>query len=258
VKVMFLDESGDHGLGVIDPDYPVFVLGGIIVDLHYAHTVMDREVRRFKRDLLGDESIILHTADICRNRNGFERLKEPAFRQRFFLGVNELMQRLDYKVVACAIMKESYTAHHGATAEDPYEHCLTVLVERFCYEIGGYGDGGWVVAESRGQPLDAALLTTWEATQRDGTPRVSIDTVNRRIRGLVHRRKSRNIAGLQIADLVVSPIGRHVIGKAPHDDFRIVESKFRRGDDDYRGSGLVILPQDNEKPRPATQSSVRG
>jgi hypothetical protein len=32
VKVMFLDESGDHNLTVIDPQYPIFVLGGIIAD----------------------------------------------------------------------------------------------------------------------------------------------------------------------------------------------------------------------------------
>jgi len=33
MKVLFLDESGDHSLNVIDPQYPVFVLGGVIVDL---------------------------------------------------------------------------------------------------------------------------------------------------------------------------------------------------------------------------------
>jgi len=35
-SVMFLDESGDHSLTRIDPQYPMFVLGGIIVDREYA------------------------------------------------------------------------------------------------------------------------------------------------------------------------------------------------------------------------------
>jgi hypothetical protein len=39
VKVLFLDESGDHNLSVIDPQYPLFVLGGIIVDQDYAKGV---------------------------------------------------------------------------------------------------------------------------------------------------------------------------------------------------------------------------
>ena len=28
---LFLDESGDHGLGNIDPTFPVFVLSGILI-----------------------------------------------------------------------------------------------------------------------------------------------------------------------------------------------------------------------------------
>ena len=36
MKVLFLDESGDHNLAVIDPQYPLFVLGGIIVVKEYA------------------------------------------------------------------------------------------------------------------------------------------------------------------------------------------------------------------------------
>jgi len=36
VKILFLDESGDHNLSIIDPQYPLFVLGGVIVDMDYA------------------------------------------------------------------------------------------------------------------------------------------------------------------------------------------------------------------------------
>ena len=36
MKVLFLDESGDHNLSIIDPQYPLFVLGGVIVDRDYA------------------------------------------------------------------------------------------------------------------------------------------------------------------------------------------------------------------------------
>ncbi len=33
---LFLDESGDHNLVKIDPQSPLFLLGGIIVDRRYA------------------------------------------------------------------------------------------------------------------------------------------------------------------------------------------------------------------------------
>ena len=87
-KVLFLDESGDHNLVTIDPQYPLFVLGGVIMDLDYAKEVVEPELGKFKKKLFGTDQIHLHTADITRNRNGFERLKEPAFREQFYTELN--------------------------------------------------------------------------------------------------------------------------------------------------------------------------
>lgn len=74
MKILFLDESGDHNLQVIDPAYPLFVLGGIVVDKGYAEGELSERIAAFKRNLFGREDIILHTSDITRNRNGFEEL----------------------------------------------------------------------------------------------------------------------------------------------------------------------------------------
>ncbi len=82
MKVLFLDESGDHNLAVIDPSYPLFVLGGVIVDARYAEGALEDGLRDFKRRLFGRDDLILHTADITRNRGGFERFKEPEFREQ--------------------------------------------------------------------------------------------------------------------------------------------------------------------------------
>jgi hypothetical protein len=105
---------------VIDPAYPVFVLGGVIVDDQYAATVMETEVRRFKRDLFGSEEIILRTADIGRNRRGFERLQDQTVRTAFYERLNALIRSLDFKVVACAIKKDAHLARYGLAAMDPY------------------------------------------------------------------------------------------------------------------------------------------
>ncbi len=95
MKVMFLDESGDHNLTVIDQQYPLFVLGGIIVDKAYAEGKMTDELNRFKTEVLGATDSVLHTADITRNRNGFERMQETIFREQFYEKLNALMRRLD-------------------------------------------------------------------------------------------------------------------------------------------------------------------
>lgn len=49
MKMMFLDESGDHSLAHIQKDYPLFVLGGIVVDEGYATGELDCKVKEFKR-----------------------------------------------------------------------------------------------------------------------------------------------------------------------------------------------------------------
>jgi hypothetical protein len=133
---MYLDESGDHSLTRLDPQYPVFVLGGVILDREYAETTLEARLRAFKRELFGRDDLILHTADLTRNRAGFERLKEPTFRRRFYSELNALMRRLSYTVVACVIKKQAHLERFGLAALDPYLLSLNVLVERFCFEIG--------------------------------------------------------------------------------------------------------------------------
>lgn len=244
MKILFLDESGDHNLSVIDPQYPLFVLGGVIVDKGYAENEIAEAVRDFKLRMFGREDIILHTADITRNRNGFERMKDESFRARFFEELNKLMSSLEYKVVACVIRKNAHLARYGLAALDPYLLSLDILVERFCMEIGKVTDGGLIVAEKRGPVLDRELELAWMNLKIQGTRYIKARDIEERVMALNLRRKSDNIAGLQLADLVVSPIGRQVLGKKLKKDFSIVESKFRKNwKGNYMGWGLVVLPK---------------
>jgi hypothetical protein len=244
MKIMFIDESGDHSLSVIDPQYPVFVLGGILVEKEYAEGPLTQEVNHFKRDLFGREDIILHTSDIVRNRHGFEKLQDASFRKTFYDRLNSLMRSLQYQVVACVIKKDAHLERYGMGALDPYMLSLEILAERFCFEIGNKEGGGIIVAEKRGPTLDHELDLAWLNLKIRGTHFIQAKDIERRISGLVCRDKQDNVAGLQLADLVVSPIGRYVLGKVPKEDFKIVESKFRRDfKGNYTGMGLVVLPK---------------
>ncbi len=244
MKIMYLDESGDHSLTVIDPSYPVFVLGGIIVEKEYAEGIMTEQIQQLKRDLFGRDDIILHTADISRTKNGFESLKDRAMREQFYIRLNHLMRSLEYQVVACAILKDQHFARYGAAALDPYLLSFGILVERFCFAIGPHRDGGVIVAEKRSSTLDHELELAWLSLKISGTSQVRATEIERRISGLTLRDKHINIAGLQLADLVVSPIGRHVIGKSVTEDYQIIEGKFRRASKrGYMGTGLIILPK---------------
>jgi hypothetical protein len=244
VKVLFLDESGDHNLSVIDAQYPLFVLGGVIMDQAYAEGELVKELNAFKQALFGRADIILHTADITRNRSGFEQLKDTAFRDQFYAALNDLMRRLDYTVVACAIRKDEHLARYGVAALDPYMLSLDILVERFCFDIGRAKGGGVIVAEKRDPTLDRELELAWLNLKIQGTRYMKARDIEDRILGLNLRAKNDNIAGLQLADLVVSPIGRHLLGKPDKEDWQIVEQKLRRSPEGkIEGYGLVTLPK---------------
>jgi len=254
MKVLFLDESGDHSLTSIDPQYPLFVLGGIMADVEYAKGEMTDRLNTFKRDLLGSEELILHTADMVRNRKGYEGLANPVFRERFYGELNSLLADLKYRIVACAIRKDSHLERYGLAAVDPYHLGLEVLVERFCYEVGQRAGGGVIVAERRGRFLDRQLKRAWLTLKSGGTRFLQAVQVASRLRGLALRGKEDNLAGLQIADLVVTPIGRSLLGKRSLVDYGIIQSKFRcdlRGS--YGGTGLVVLPKTLKGQDPLTQ-----
>lgn len=250
MQLLFLDESGDHSLAAIDPEYPVFVLGGVLMDADYANRALEEEVARFKMDMFGQPDIVLHTMDIVRQRNGFEALRDANFRGRFYGSLNNLMSRLEYRVIACAISKPDLRKRRGAKGKrrgakdrDPYSLSLRVVAEQLCIAVGDEPSGGAIIAESRDHALDRELELTWESLRLEGTNYLKAETIRERIVDFQIKSKKERIAGLELADLVVSPIGRRVIGKPDRDDWRVVEPKILRGrDGEMDGYGLTVLP----------------
>jgi hypothetical protein len=170
-------------------------------------------------------------------------MKEPAFRERFYRELNTMMADLSYTVVACAVRKDQHLVRYGVAALDPYMLSLDILVERFCFEIGRDGSGV-IVAEKRDPTLDRELDLAWLNLKIQGTRFVQAKDIEARILGLNLRAKADDIAGLQLADLVVSPIGRHVLGKPEKEDFRVVRDKLRKNSaGEFLGLGLVVLPK---------------
>jgi hypothetical protein len=248
-KILFLDESGDHSLSAIDAQFPVFVLCGVIMEEDYhQHTATER-LNAFKMRLFGNREIVLHTADFTRNKSGFEAMSSHEFRTEFFNSLQSLVSGLEFKIVACVIKKEDHLQKYGLNALDPYLLSLSLLVERFIFECGSAG--GTLVAEGRNPTLDNALDLAFLDLKIRGTSYISATKVQRRIRNFAIRQKRDNITGLQLADLVATPIGRHALGKATYPRyfdqgtfFSILRSKFRQSwNGEIEGMGLVVLPK---------------
>jgi hypothetical protein len=243
---LFLDESGDHSLTHIDAGYPVFALGGILVTDDSILESIERALAAFKREFFGTADIVLHTADITRNRRGFESLTDPEVRSHFQRRLNALLASLDFTVIACVIRKRALLERHGELAVDPYMLSLGIVVERFCFELGAGGPQGRILVERRNERLDHELTVAWDVLRLNGTRYVRPEVLRRRIAALEFATKATGGAGLEIADLVVTPLGRWVAGMPPKPDLDIVHSKLRREPKgDWEGAGLVVLPKEN-------------
>lgn len=74
--IVFVDESGDHGLKSIDPNYPVFVLAFCIFHkIEYANSLVP-EMKHFKFKHFGHDQVILHETDIRKDRGDFANSKD--------------------------------------------------------------------------------------------------------------------------------------------------------------------------------------
>ncbi|MDD5659136.1 MAG: DUF3800 domain-containing protein [Actinomycetota bacterium] len=244
---LFLDESGDHNLVKIHKDYPVFVLAGCIVEANNYNNFKN-EVIGYKQTILGNPKIILHTADITRNKNGFESLKDKEARLNFYSSLNHLIEKLDFTLIACLVDKKAHLEKYGELAFNPYELSLRCVLERFYYFLNEKDETAKIYAESRGAYLDSRLELTFLDIKFSG-----ITFGNRKIRGADIRKrliefkfleKNKNISGLQIADLCATPIGRKYIGKNVKDDYKIIETKFRKYKGRIDGCGLIVIPEE--------------
>ena len=243
-KILFLDESGDHNLTLIDPQHPIFVLGGVIANRDYALGEMTEKWDAFKKDLFGTATIILHTADFTRQKNGFERMKDRVFCENFYQKLNQLLFELDITIVTCAIKKQQLMEKYGLEALDPYHLSLNVLVERFCFMIEDNTSKGQIIAEARDTTLDRQLDLAWLNLKISGTRYMQAINIDKKIDHLSIKTKEDRLAGLEIADAIVTPVARHVLGRKSRIDVDMLKNKMRRSHaGEVNGYGLVVLPK---------------
>ena len=150
------------------------------------------------------------------------------------------MRRLECSVVSAVVQKDRLRGRFYRRL-DLYSLSFEFLLEVFHDEVHRVRGCGGIVAEQRVPEFDKRLKDNWDWHLKRGAGEISGRQIRQRIGGLDLRSKAENIAGLQIADLVVTPIRRHIAGKPDREDFEIVWSKMLNG-----GSGgprgLIVLP----------------
>jgi hypothetical protein len=248
--VVYVDESGDHSLASVDPQYPVFVLAFCVFHKGYYTSDVVPALESFKFKHFGHDVVVLHETEIRKERGNF-RFSSRQHKHAFLDELTSIIDDTRFILIACVIDKERLRER----TENPYHLALGFCMETL-YELMQEKRQDdlpmHVVVECRGKKEDAALELEFRRVcggeNRLGKP-LPFE--------IVFADKKTNSSGLQLADLVARPIGLSVIRpNQPNRAFEVLKKKFFcSGGREHTGVGydewgLKIRPTlDSERPR---------
>jgi hypothetical protein len=216
--IVYADESGDHGLAVVDPSYPIFALTFALVRKdEYVQQIVPA-FQKMKMDFFGHDQIVFHERDIRKQLPPFGFLRtDPVLRTRFLNSINRLMTAAPVELFASVIRKNALAAKY-ASPMNPDEIALLFCMERVCDRLMALGESGkkiFVVFESRGKPEDSALeLEFSRIVQNRGNWGYKQPNFKVLEWEAIFVPKAVNSTGLQLADLASRPLGLAVLRPA--------------------------------------------
>lgn len=239
--IVYVDESGDHSLVKINPDYPIFVLVFCVFKKSsYIENIVPK-IQQFKFNHFGHDIVVLHEHEIRKEKHPFNIFKGKAERKVFLTELTNIIESSDFEIIACVIDKQQLALKYSDPG-NPYDLALTFGLERLHAYLAEKGDENkavHVVVERRGKREDEDL----ELVFRRICDGANYQNINYPFQ-LKFAHKQINSVGLQLADLVARPIGLSVLKpEQANRAFAVVEEKFYRNKSgDYKGLGLKHFP----------------
>lgn len=239
-RIVYVDESGDHSLELVDPDYPVFVLSFCVFEKSKYTSDAITSLKKLKFSTFGHDMVVFHESEIRRKRGSFSCLSKES-REAFLSRLTSIIDSTDFQLIAVVIDKRKLKAAYSKPTH-PYHLALLYGLERIyslLREANQHHGMTYIICEARGKKEDSELELEFRRI-RDGAnfykTQLPFD--------IVIADKKTNSEGLQLADLTARPIGLYVLRPEQENrTYAILEKKFcctRYGGKD--GFGLKIFP----------------
>lgn len=238
--IIYVDESGDHGLLAVDAQYPVFVLSFCIFRQdEYANKVVPT-ITQLKFAHFGHDMVVLHERDIRKRYGAFARFSLEA-RDIFLQSLNEIIEAMPFTLIAVVINKIKLRTQYQIP-QNPYNIALRYGLERaflFLNERHQSANPTYVIFEARGKKEDADLeLEFRRACSGQNSCKRNLPFE------VVFASKHCNSVGLQIADMTARPIGLSILRPEQQNRaMEIIKQKLRRSESGrVEGYGLKVFP----------------
>ena len=203
---LFLDESIPSG----NLDY--FCLAGIAIeDKTYENKIVP-EVKELKRSIFGNEDVIFHEMEIRNKKEKYAVLKNNIANNQLWAGIEGIFQNNDYKVFGVAIHEKNLDYLYKHSKRDRYYICLQVILENFIHFLRSVDGRGYVEIEARHAHLNEQLQDHFYSLKLLGTLFYEAKSLKNHLGTIAFPKKSDNVIGLQLADLIPNPVNRHFSG----------------------------------------------
>jgi len=125
--IVYVDESGDHGLKTVDQNYPVFALAFCVFHKkHYCQKVVPA-LQEFKFRQFGHDLVVLHELEIRKESGPFKFSNREA-KLRFIEDLSRLITINNFVLISCVIRKDRLLNQSAAT-DNPYHLALSFCLE---------------------------------------------------------------------------------------------------------------------------------
>jgi hypothetical protein len=240
--ILFLDETGDHGLVNYRPDFPLFLLCGIITTAP-GYEIIRQEINKIKEELWNDKRVFLHSRDIRKCEKEFKIFFDVELKKRFYQLINSAVRNLPYSIIASAINKKAFIDKFEKPNIDIYEVAFPLLIEQVVLALQRMPAKNelLIVIEKRSRNEDRQLADHFERLCLQGTNRFRATDLQKVFPTLTFKNKKDNINGLQLADLVAYPIAKYLIDpKKANPAFDVLKNKIYKSGSTLEG--LIVFP----------------
>ena len=239
--IIYADESGDHSLESVDPNYPIFVLVFCIFNKYqYSENVIP-SIQKFKFKHFGHDLVLLHEREIKKAEKDFVILINENIRHTFIEELTEIINSSPFTIISLIIKKDSLRETYSDPT-NPYHLALKFGLERI------YG----FLRKNHQQKYKTHIIFE----SRGGKEDRDLELEFRRVCGgdnkwgplpfeIIFAKKNANSCGLQLADLVARPIGRHILDLTQENRaYKTIENKIYCCDTSGKkeGWGLKCFP----------------
>lgn len=208
---LFFDETGHADLRSAkkDQNQRYLSLTGVALRQDQHDTNITDQLNALKKDIFGKPNIVMHRREIIDAKDDFAILKDDQVRARFNAKFLALVEGLPRPAFTVSIDKQEHLEKYKTWQFNPYHYAMTCLLERYVLWLHYSGNVGDVMGEARSPKHDGQLRRAFRFFYKHGTE-VRTDVIHARLisHDLRLVEKEKNIAAVQIADLLAHPAHR--------------------------------------------------